>query len=47
MSSHNIPFFNIKKKIQSNLRDSNADFSKQPDFSNLSVSPDLFCYYLM
>ena len=27
--------------------DSNADFSKPPDFSNLTVSPDLFCYYLM
>ena len=33
--------------IQSNLGDSNADFSKPPDFSNLTVSPDLFCYYFM
>ena len=33
--------------VQSNLGDSNADFSKTPDFSNLTVSPDLFCYYLM
>ena len=33
--------------IQSNLGDSNADFSKPPDFSNLTVSPDLFCYHLM
>ena len=29
-------------RIQSNLGDSNADFSKPPDFSNLTVSPDLF-----
>ena len=34
-------------RLQSNLRDSNADFSKLPDFSNLTVSPDLFCYHLM
>ena len=33
--------------VQSNLGDSNADFSKPPDFSNLTVSPDLFCYHLM
>ena len=31
----------------SNLGDSNADFPKPPDFSNLTVSPDLFCYHLM
>ena len=31
----------------SNLGDLNADFSKPPDFSNLSVSPDLFCYRLI
>ena len=36
-------FFNI----QSNLGDSNADFSKPPDFSNLTASPDLFSYHLM
>ena len=33
--------------LQSNLGDSNIDFSKTPDFSNLNVSPDLFCYHLM
>ena len=33
--------------IQSNLGDSNADFSKPPDFSNLTVSPDHFGYHLM
>ena len=33
--------------LQSNLDDSTADFSKPPDCSNLTVSPDLFCYYLM
>ena len=36
-----------KLYIQSNLGDSNADFSKPLDFSNLTVSPDLFRYYLM
>ena len=36
-----------EKEIQSNLGDSNADFSKPQDFSNLAVSPDLFCYHLM
>ena len=34
-------------EVQSDLSDSNADFSKPPDFSNLTVSPDLFCYFLM
>ena len=34
------------KSVQ-NLGDSNADFSKPPDFSKLTVSPDLFSYYLM
>ena len=37
----------ICRNIQSNLGDSNADFSKTTDFSNLTVSPDLFCYHLM
>ena len=37
----------MQTEIQSNLGDSNADFSKPPDFSNLTVSPDLFCYHLM
>ena len=37
----------FKNEIQSNLGDSEADFSKPPDFSNLTVSPDLFCYHLM
>ena len=36
----------IYHQIQSNLSDSNADFSKPLDFSNLTVSPILFRYYL-
>ena len=34
-------------EAQSDLSDSNANFSKPLDFSNLTVSPDLFCYFLM
>ena len=33
--------------VQSNLCDLNGNFLKPPDFSNLTISRDLFWYYLM
>ena len=38
--------FSIINRIQSNLGDSNANFSKPPNFSNLTVSPDHFAFIL-
>ena len=36
-----------RKWIESNLDNSNADFSKLPDFSKTSDSPEIFLYCLM